>query len=269
MSKHLVEKVKEVLAEKKKRNPSYSLRGFAHHLEVSPTLLSQAMNGKLELSSHQMISISEKLEFASEETMEEIFIHEAPHDSKWKKDAEVRLKSRHYHQKNKVNLDRAQFKAFNKSWVAVLCMLIELPEPPKNSAEAAAILGVSAREVSEVLQELLQIGAIEFCDQGYRKTGDFFNLIFDGAEMSHSEYNRSFLEETLKYFESSTPTERVIGTEILSLDESLLEDARKIIYRCLDDLAALSVRSQKKDSVYQVGIQMLPVKAKNVGKKSA
>jgi hypothetical protein len=53
MSQNLVEKLKEELELRRKKNPRYSLRAMARDLGVSPSCLSRTLNGKTKMNSER------------------------------------------------------------------------------------------------------------------------------------------------------------------------------------------------------------------------
>src|SRR5271166_3865403 len=60
--------LKEVLAERVRKNPKYSLRALARHLGVSPSALSEIMNGLGNFSFASARRIATKLDLSNRET---------------------------------------------------------------------------------------------------------------------------------------------------------------------------------------------------------
>jgi uncharacterized protein (TIGR02147 family) len=271
MSLDLVQQLKRALAERKAKNPAYSLRAFALYLNVSPSFLSQILNGKLSISTHQTIALSEKLGLDSTEALDSILIQQAPKNSKWKKSVEDQSVARNSLSARRSLVSIEKMEIFKKNWVLNLYVLLDLPEPPSMPEEAAKMLGVPSDDVQSALLVLKSLGAITSENGRYSKSKEFLRITGEYKMQELVEFNRIFFSTNLARLDQTDPDERVIGTETFAMDESDLGAARKILYKCLDELVALSVRSKNKTHVYQVGVQMIPalnVKTKRK-KKSA
>ncbi|MGZ3699878.1 MAG: helix-turn-helix domain-containing protein, partial [Bdellovibrionota bacterium] len=60
-SRHYSELLNEAFAERKAKNPSYSLRAFARYLAISAAALSQVLSRKRDLSKRNALKVAERL----------------------------------------------------------------------------------------------------------------------------------------------------------------------------------------------------------------
>jgi plasmid maintenance system antidote protein VapI len=60
--------IEEEFMRRREKNPKYSLRGYARHLEVDPSLLSKVLRNKRNISKNLSKKISDKLWPAPETT---------------------------------------------------------------------------------------------------------------------------------------------------------------------------------------------------------
>ncbi|RYZ69650.1 MAG: DUF4423 domain-containing protein, partial [Proteobacteria bacterium] len=72
------------------------------------------------------------------------------------------------------------------------------------------------------------------------------------------------LSKAIESLPTQSPQEKFIGSETLAFDSTRLAAASEIIEDCFSRVVKLAAESEKKDSVYHIGIQMFRLSRGNL-----
>lgn len=131
--------------EKKRKNPRYSLRAFAKHLEIGSGRLSEFLNGQRQISEEVGRRIAAKLNLTEEERQS--FLHAIKGEEE----------SGHY---GRV-LPEDEFKFLSDPYYHALLSLIETKGFDHQTATAARRLGLTEGKIREAVQILKNLNLLE------------------------------------------------------------------------------------------------------------
>jgi uncharacterized protein (TIGR02147 family) len=101
-----------------KTNSSYSLRAFARDLQLSPSLVSQVLSNKNNLSCKHAFSVAHHLKLNQEETyyLVDLILMENSSDKESKKQAGIRINKKKEYQENLKNASTLEECAIATGW---------------------------------------------------------------------------------------------------------------------------------------------------------
>lgn len=220
------------------KNPAYSLRAFARKLELSPSSLSEILNGKRKLSRSIASRISDRLSLDPQE----------------RADFLGRDKSTRYTQ-----LSMDQFHAIADWWHYGVLSLMNTQEFKPRAAWMAKRLGLPKNVIADAWTRLERLGLIVRDETGafrrgqpaYRTTDDVASPALRRSHAANLDLGKLSLE--------SDPVELRDFTAItMAIDPTKLPEAKKLIRAFQDDLSAL-VESGERTHVYKFCTQLIPL----------
>lgn len=259
--------LKNVLVERAKKNPSFSLRAMARMFGLQPSLLSEVLNGRRNLTEESAIVVAQKLGLDEKEriyfrTLVQLGRTKNPEVKK------VLLKQLAdlYPRRDKVyDLSVDRFVCISDWHHFAILRLLEIEAFQFTPASIAAALGIHAFEADAAIERLERLELLEKSSDGrYRKTEGDLLVQSQEANAALRKYHAQMLEKTISALTQDSPTERFTGTENIVLNPDQLKEASKIFEECFDKILALSrARKSKPDApsanVYHLGIHMIPL----------
>lgn len=237
----------EVLEERRARNPAYSLRAFAGSCGVSPATMSQILSGKRPLTVKSAKRIAERLALAPDERSRLV-------RSAGPKRAE--REDRALGAREEIDLDR--FKAIADWHHYAILSLSELPGHQATPEWIAAKLGIPVSEARAALERLARLGLLTIERRKMRQVPKALVTPHDVPSAALRRHHRQVLERALKALESVPVQWRDFGTLTMAIDPARLPQAKKIIRRFRQQLAAICESGDKK-AVYHFSTQFFPV----------
>jgi transcriptional regulator with XRE-family HTH domain len=231
------------LAERKRRNPNYSLRAFAKNLEISPSHLSLLMNGKKRLTPELANKIASKIDLSPDTRKRFVgatlpnFIETTDHERTLAED-EFRLIADWYHFAIH-SLARTKNAIGDHRWVA--CRL-----------------GLDPVIAREALQRLQRLKIVDI------RGGKLVSLVKDIATTTDipSTFIRSHHRQNLALAENKLQTvaveDRSHSSITVAFDRSKMKTAKKMIEEFKRTLAS-EVETKNSSEVYTLAIQLFPV----------
>ncbi len=242
------------------KNSYYSLRAFARDLDVSPSRLSEALNGVKGISAPLAEKICKKLNLDKKWT--DFFITsviaEHGRNPKLKKQAKDNLEE---HIAICFDENRPLETPKTETMVAwyFLPVLRLFENKIKNFKQIADTLEITEDQAEHAFRFLKRLGYIEEVkDKAYlAKRGQDRVLNLNFGQISEISKDRFQRENVKDYF----------ANEVIFLDEDQIKEAKRIISRCHRDLLKLHQdRKLKNVSIYSVNSQLFEINKINPGK---
>jgi uncharacterized protein (TIGR02147 family) len=252
--------LKNTLRKKTQDNPMYSLRAFARDIGMGASSLSEVLNGKKNLSIKMANQISIRLDFSKK--MSEKFItlvqFETTKNSNLKNIFKTKLSQLDFKNERKL-LDLQLFDLMSSWYFVVILELTNLRGFFFSAKNVADTIGIKIIEAHNAIEILEKFNLIKKVSEGkYVKTST--NILVSSERKSQSL--RNFMKEVFiklsNEVETGNSEERFLGTETFVFDKKLLSEANEILEDCFNKIIKLSEKSTQRNSVYQLGIQLVP-----------
>jgi transcriptional regulator with XRE-family HTH domain len=221
------------------KNPQYSLRSFAKHLEIDPSSLSQFLRKKRNLSDKKMAELGKKLNLNSDDFFK--FVARGENDE---------------YQMIKVD----QFSILSEWYHLAICQLSLLQDFRSDAHWIARRLGIQVMQAQAALDRLVRIGWMEEEDGVFRYVGG--NL----STMDHditTEALRSYQKEMLYKAEDAinyVPLKKRSSTGVtMAISSEKLEQAKAMIGRFRRKISKFLEEGETKDEVYHIYISLFPL----------
>lgn len=257
------ELLREQYIQKRKKNPQFSLRAFAKQLGLTPGGMSRLMNGKMELSVNRAMEISEKLGLTEEET--DTFINLVQlSKAKTNSSKEQILKKIEKLQGVPIHdLSVDHFKLISEWYPMAILRITAEPKMSRTISGIAKALGITNAEVSQTVERLKRLELIEEDEKGnFTRATDHVQINFKKDHEAARAYYGALTKLMLNNIETENRNTRSIGSEVLVFDKTQIEHVRKITDEYLNQLIALSKKSQKKEQLYQAISSVFEIKGK-------
>jgi uncharacterized protein (TIGR02147 family) len=236
----------ELLAERKARNASYSVRAFARDLGLSPAFVSQIMSGKRNLSLQQKLKLAAHLGIA----VKELTVKTSP-----KSDARRALQLKTIEQ-------TLEHEKILRHWyhfaILTLAQMGELSADPKAISKR---LGITPSESKSAISRLVYFGYIERQGEHFVRTDT--PCVIDSKKSSRSlrKFHQVRLlsaEQELEHFEQVRIDQRHFQTLFIPTSKVKVKRAKVMINQFHDELIAYLMADQP-DEIFQLSLQLFSI----------
>jgi uncharacterized protein (TIGR02147 family) len=248
--------LKEVLAERVKRNSKYSLRAMAKHLGVSSSALSEIMNGLANFSLNSARKIATKLDLSNGEV--EYFCSlvqlESSRDPEVRESLLEKIKSLNPNKPKAHDLSVDLFKQRSEWYYSAILAMFQLSQTEMTSQIISKRLGISKIEAEVAVDCLIRLDLLERNKAG--KITLTHAQFMTQSDASNNEALRKFYRQMMQKagdaLENQSTKERISGYETLAIANEALPEAKEIIEKCFQDIASLSEKYPKRKNVYHL-----------------
>lgn len=248
--------LENLLAEKIKKNPQFSLRAFARLVDVSPAVLSRILSGKRKLTFNLAVRIADALVLGpiERDTLYSFFMGAASEKSD---------EDRH---EKELSID-----CFNamKEWyhygITQLLCIEAFQEDPKWIAK---ILSITELEAKLAIDRLLRLEIIDRDENGklYR-TATHLSTSTDIASAGIRHFQKQILEKSIESLERDDVSERDITSITIAINEDRIPEAKKEIMRFRKRMAEFLADGEK-TRVYNLGVHLIPLSKSTNGDRN-
>lgn len=218
------------LLKRHQRNPKYSLRAFAKHLDLEPSYLSKLLQGKRMFNSKNIGRLEKKLGLSLSQTEPQ-------------------------------NFQNISSSAIYDNWhaLAILEFLL-IKNAGTNEKSISRSLGISLFEAREALNLLEKLGHIKGNRLGNWKLNNT-NTSSIGIPASEQLKNlqRRYLSLADIALDEVAPELRDQSGITMAIDIAMIPKAKECIKKFRRELCALMQEHQKFNSVYQLSISFFPL----------
>ncbi|MGE3759689.1 MAG: TIGR02147 family protein, partial [Pseudobdellovibrionaceae bacterium] len=221
----------------------FSLRAFSKRLGLSPSVISEVLKGKRNLSEKMMTKILDRLEIAPTERLSWAESH-----------SELNTES-----KNRKQLSMDQFQLLAEGIHFSILSLLETSNVDSSSEWMAARLGFSKTQIERAIERLLDFEMIEKTENGdYKATGVNFSSPDGVSSLGIRKSHRETLEWAQESLDEDAVEMRDFTSMSLAVDPALLPEIKKRIREFMSELSKLA-NEHSKTEVYKVAMQVFPL----------
>ncbi|AUN99403.1 TIGR02147 family protein [Bacteriovorax stolpii] len=245
--------LENLLAEKTKKNPQFSLRAFAKMVDVSPAVLSRVLSGKRKMTFNLATRIADALHMGpmERETLYSFFTD--PQTVEEKTDR---------HEKE-LSID-----CFNamKEWyhygITQLLFMQSFQEDPKWIAK---MLSITELEAKMAIERLLRLGILDRDEEGKLfRTSTHLSTSTDIASAGIRHFQKQILEKSIESLEKDPLLERDITSITVAINEERIPEAKKEIMKFRKRMAEFLGEGEK-TRVYNLGVHLIPLSKSTKG----
>ncbi|WP_373997878.1 TIGR02147 family protein [Bdellovibrio bacteriovorus] len=251
--KEVEEKLRLEFESRKKRNPLYSLRGFARALSMDPSHLSKILNKRMSMSPKMAVKVIRAL------------VKEEELSADWIDSIQATENTR----KERRTFGRSSFASFSEpsEWPFVesidliLFIAASVPTLSRSRENTIKFLNISEDDYEKSLLRLLNARLIHRNADGHivqvvRQVTDSPGAI----NSKKSEMQKQFLRLASERIDTVTPENRLNGTLTFSLNKNTLPKIKKEADRFLREMNSLAMEeASEPDCVYNLQISLYPL----------
>lgn len=243
------------LEQRCQRNPSYSLRSFAHALNLKPSHLSCIIKRKKGLSLQSAQHIANVLGLEEEEKHifcdSVILQHSRKADERM--NAKKRLTARSKNGSAKF-VEPGSYKILSDWRYFAIIHLLECKDFESKVQWFSKKLSIPEIEIKAALRLLEEEGLIDCSSAPWRLKNKFLTST-KAPKSALRNHHHQILRKASEALDAQTSEERDFSSMILSLDESQIEEARKWIKKFRRKFCADLDQSKNKNQIYCLAIQ--------------
>ena len=245
--------------DRKLRNPRTSLNASAAYLKMAPSMLSQVISGKRNISVKQANHIGERLRLTLKEKkhLELLAEHALNEHNQTEISALLRVSAL---ESQRSRPHEELFQHFSQWYSLPILVLCSQPDLCISPEEIAERLAIDLSLVLESLERMERIGILNRNPETgmLNRTGTEILFSTEGKSEALREFHKQMLNRTASSIDKTAIEERYIGTETFRFSKKKMPAARAIIDHCLDSLLALEKESMTEDesSLYHAGVQL-------------
>lgn len=240
------------LEDRRKRQPSYSLRSFAGKLGVSPASLSQVISGKRPLSKKMALQFADRLCLSPHET--ETLVRGALTE---KFDALTKdLAGAPAETGTRLELDT--FHLISDWYHYAILNLVEMKEARSAPEWYAKRLGISVLDAHRAILRLKRVGLLKLIDGKLKRTAQQVTTSTDISSTAIRKYHYQNLKKAEEALDREGVSTRDFGAVTLAIDPTLLPKAKQVLQRARRQVSSV-LSSGKKERVYTLVTQLFPV----------
>lgn len=246
--------LENLLAEKIKKNPQFSLRAFARMVDVSPAVLSRILSGKRKMTFNLATRIADALHLGPIER-EKLYSFFTDPDG-----AEDSQEDRH---EKELSID--VFNAMKEWYHYGITQLLYIDSFNEDPKWIAKMLSISELEAKMAIDRLLRLGVLDRNEEGrlYR-TATHLSTSTDIASAGIRHFQKQILEKSIESLERDDILERDITSITIAINEDRIPEAKKEIMRFRKKMAEFLAEGEK-TRVYNLGVHLIPLSKSIIG----
>lgn len=248
--------LREVLADRTKKNSKYSLRAMAKQLGFASSSLSEVLNGSANFSLMSARKIASRLELTAEETEYLCLLvqFDSSEDPEIRESLLNRMKSINPKKTTTHDLSVDQFKQISEWYHSAIIEIVNLRNFEFTPLNVAKRLGISKVEAEVAIERLLRLEILEKNKKGETVVVHDCLLTQSNTQTNQAMRNffRQMMQKASEALETQNPKERLSGYETMAIAPESLPEAKVIFEKFFTDMLALSNRHPKKKNVYHL-----------------
>jgi len=250
--------LRDLLAERMSKNPSYSLQAFAAKAGVAKGFLSEVMSGKKNLSPQTAAKIAHRLGLPAEDADYFCLLvqMERATEPSYREKLLAQLKTKTA-ATEVYDLSLDTFKAISDWRYFAIIGLAAVGEFEFSVKNVADKLGMSTVEVQSAIDRLVRLELLEQREDGsFRKTKDHFLVESRFQSEAVRKFHGQVLEKLIPALETQKKGERLSRTDVLLIDPKLYPRVEAILDRAAQEIVALSCESKDNTQVSALALHL-------------
>ena len=239
--------LENILAEKIKKNPQFSLRAFARLVDVSPAVLSRILSGKRKLTFNLATRIADALVLGpiERETLYSFFLNTVEEKTE--------------EEKNQKELSIDCFNAMKEWYHYGITQLLYLESFKEDSKWIAKMLSITEMEAKMAIDRLLRLEILDRDEnEKLYRTAAHLSTTTDIASAGIRHFQKQILEKSIESLERDDLLERDITSITIAINEDRLSEAKLEIKKFRLKMAEF-LGTGKKTRVYNLGVHLIPL----------
>jgi len=260
----------EIFLEKKKKNPSFSIRAWAKQMNLEHHALLAAILSK-KRSLRPSLAKSIKAHLALSPEAQQYFDHLVAFTN-----AEDSEEKEFYAHKMSLLAPRSsvilnfEILRLISEWEhTALLELIETADFNSDISWIAQRLGTTLPKAEQAFARLLHLGLIELIDGEYKKTNFNLKTPDDIPNKYIQEFHEAMIEKAKQAITKQSVHEREIRGLTLAISKNKLSEAKKLMRTFMSDFSKLmsTPENEVKDEVFQLNLQLFQLTTDNSDQK--
>jgi uncharacterized protein (TIGR02147 family) len=234
------------------KNPAFSLRAFALKLQISPSALSEILNGKRKVSKALAEKILSQMGTDPKEQSNIL--------SLFKKSSRPEIQEDEEQGKKYLELRSDQFQMISKWHHFAILSLVETKDFQANPLWIAKRLGIKLLEAEQALERLERLGFIQW-SRSQKKIKLMQNQLTTSDDIANPAIRQSHFEDVYLStwaLDQVKVEDRDFSSLTIAIDKSKLPAAKKMIREFQDRLCAF-LETGDQDEVYKLNFHVLPL----------
>jgi uncharacterized protein (TIGR02147 family) len=261
--------LRQVLADKVKANPSFSLRAFSRRLRIAHSALSGVLRGTRHLSPRSALQVATLLQLPPEDV--EYFCllveKETARTSVQREIVSNRLKAALPAGPVK-GLSPDEFRVIADWYHFAILEYADTGNPDFHPSRLARRLRVPVAEVRAAIDRLVRLGLLgEHPDRRgcYRKANSYVRFETRAPSSAFVSNHKQILALASESIESQPVEERLFGSETVAFSKQELPKVRSLAEEFYNRLLKLTETSSPKTEVYNFGVHFFKLISTNAG----
>ena len=233
---------------RKNENPAYSLRAFSRHLGLSPTSLSQIINGKRKLTPGTAAQIGQSLGLSPRE--QELFVQSAVFNT-----------NKNYiatQTEEETQLEVDSFRVIADWYHYAILALVKINGQRIYPEYLSERLGITRLEAKQGLERLERLKLVEKKGRTYVKNSAPLFVASPNGESCLRSHHNQILRRASQAVENLPYSMRESVSTTLAFDPEYLDDAKAIIEDCRRKLLQIASKNKPK-RVYALSMHLFPL----------
>lgn len=254
--------LRDLLEARQASNRAYSLRAMAKSLELSPSTLSDVLNGRKNFSERTAEYVAVKLNLSGRKAkyFNTLVQYASTKNEDFKLLLTNQLRILNPKMREQFEGNVAHFR-FMSDWhhTAILEMTF-LPNQQMDPESIAHKLEITATQAREALELLQKLELIRPTGPGcYEKTHKKLVFQTNSPNQALRKFHHQMLGKAQESLATQSSLEKLVGSETFPMGIEDLSEANDIVEGCFQQILELSKRSQNKTHVYHLGIQLFQI----------
>lgn len=236
----------EDFAQRKNKNPNFSLRSYALWLKISPAQLSQILSGKRPVTNKTLKKITDRLDMSP---LEKKFLWNAH-----MKDLQI-LDSQQ--EKKVLKIEEDQFRLISDWYHFAILSLTKTKNAKADPRWVAQRLGIKVDEAHQALLRLEKMKILELKPR-FRQIGDPLEVISDVNSHAIRQFHKQSLALAIEKIDTVDKTFREFQSMTVPMNPKIIKKIKLMMSELLSDVVEMATEGSATE-VYQLNIQLIPV----------
>lgn len=248
--------LKEELAERCRQNSRYSLRAFARDINLSPSRVSEILNGKQGLSRRAAEAVADSLGYSiyEKERFCDLVASQHARSKREKQLAQARLAKYKFNtEAHQLRID--SFKAISDWYHLGILELTQVQNFQSDPRWIAKKLRISEVEVKLAIERLERLKLLTLKDGQLKLTHNEGDVLGDTPSDSIKKFHRQIMQKAQDAIYQQSFDQREYRTQILAIDRKKMKSAKRALKEFEHSFCNQMSEAGTKDSLYCLAIQ--------------
>ncbi len=255
-----IEYVRREFDLRRDRRPEYSLRAFARDLNLSPSTMSEILNGKVGISPQSGRALAKKLRLASphDEHFYDLVSAKYSRNKTSRQEAQIRARARSRSSESQISLD--QFQLISDWHHFAILELADLSPKYHSAKSLVQALSLDLKTIDDCLQRLQRLQLLDMNRLPWSTATSVSDVGGDQIPSSAiRKYHQQLLKKALLALEEQSVDEREFQSSLFCIDSKDLPKIKEDIDRARTGIVKKYNHRTSKNAVYHLGLQFFRI----------